>query len=345
VTFSRVLVIAEAGVNHNGDLEIAKRLVAAAAEAGADAVKFQTFHADEIASPQAARAEYQIRNSRIQAESQLDMLRGLELGRDAHFELAECAKKKGILFLSSPFDANSTDLLDEIGVPLFKLGSGEITNIPLLRHVARKRKPVILSTGMATLDEVAHALHILRAEGGDDDILLMHCLTQYPAPAAEVNLRAMQAMAATFHLPVGYSDHTEGNEIAFAATALGACCIEKHFTLSRTMEGPDHAASQEPDELKALVRGIRNIELALGDGIKRPAPCEMPNRLLVRRSIFAAEEIPSGRVLTAAMLACKRPGTGIPAECFDELVGRRAVRRFKAGEMLSWKALSKGANG
>jgi sialic acid synthase SpsE len=155
----------------------------------------------------------------------------------------------------------------------------------------------------------------------------------------------MQAMAATFHLPVGYSDHTEGNEIAFAATALGACCIEKHFTLSRTMEGPDHAASQEPDELKALVRGIRNIELALGDGIKRPAPCEMPNRLLVRRSIFAAEEIPSGRVLTAAMLACKRPGTGIPAECFDELVGRRAVRRFKAGEMLSWKALSKGANG
>jgi len=345
VTFSRVLVIAEAGVNHNGDLEIAKRLVAAAAEAGADAVKFQTFHADEIASPQAARAEYQIRNSRIQAESQLDMLRGLELGRDAHFELAECAKKKGILFLSSPFDANSTDLLDEIGVPLFKLGSGEITNIPLLRHVARKRKPVILSTGMATLDEVAHALRILRAEAGDDDILLMHCLTQYPAPAAEVNLRAMQAMAATFHLPVGYSDHTEGNEIAFAATALGACCIEKHFTLSRTMEGPDHAASQEPDELKALVRGIRNIELALGDGIKRPAPCEMPNRLLVRRSIFAAEEIPSGRVLTAAMLACKRPGTGIPAERFDELVGRRAVRRFKAGEMLSWKALSKGANG
>jgi N,N'-diacetyllegionaminate synthase len=344
VNFSRVLVIAEAGVNHNGDLEIAKQLVAAAAEAGADAIKFQTFRADEIASPQAARAEYQVRNSRVQDQSQLDMLRSLELGRDAHFELAGCAKKKGILFLSSPFDANSTDLLDEIGVPLFKLGSGEITNIPLLRHVARKGKPVILSTGMATLDEVAHALRILRAEG-DDDIVLMHCITAYPAPAAEVNLRAMQCMAATFHLPAGYSDHTEGNEIAFAATALGACCIEKHFTLSRTMEGPDHPASQEPDELKALVRGIRNIELALGDGIKRPAPCEMPNRLLVRRSVFAAEEIPSGRVLTAAMLACKRPGTGIPAECFDELVGRRAVRRFRAGEMLSWKALSKGANG
>jgi N,N'-diacetyllegionaminate synthase len=344
VNFARVLIIAEAGVNHNGDPEVAKRLVAAAAAAGADAVKFQTFCADEVASPQAARAEYQVRNSRIQGQSQLDMLRGLELGRDAHFELAACAKEQGILFLSSPFDRNSADLLDEIGVPLFKLGSGEITNIPLLRHVARKRRPVVLSTGMATLEEVAHALRILQTEG-NDDIVLMHCVTQYPAPAAEVNLRAMQAMATTFHLPVGYSDHTEGNEIAFAATALGACCIEKHFTLSRTMEGPDHAASQEPHELKALVRGIRNIELAFGDGIKRPAPCEMPNRLLVRRSVFAAEEIPSGRVLTAAMLACKRPGTGIPAECFDELVGRRAVRRFRAGEMLDCGALSKDFSG
>jgi len=344
VNFSRVLVIAEAGVNHNGDLGIAKRLVAATATAGADAVKFQTFRADEVASPHADRAEYQVRNSRVKCQSQLDMLRNLELGRDAHFELADYAKEKGILFLSSPFDRNSVDLLDEIGVPLFKLGSGEITNIPLLRHVARKHRPVILSTGMATLDEVAHGLHILQA-GGNSDIVLMHCVTQYPAPATEVNLRAMQAMAATFHLPVGYSDHTEGNEIAFAATALGACCIEKHFTLSRAMEGPDHTASQEPRELKALVDGIRNIELALGDGIKRPAPCEMPNRLLVRRSVFAAEEIPLGRVLTAAMLACKRPGTGIPAERFDELVGRKAVRRFGAGEMLDWDALSKDSNG
>jgi len=344
VNFSRVLVIAEAGVNHNGDLEIAKRLVAAAAEAGADAVKFQTFRADEVASPQAARAEYQVRNGRTQGQSQLDMLRGLELGRDAHFALAQYAEEKGILFLSSPFDPTSTDLLEEIGVPLFKLGSGEITNIPLLRHVARKRRPVILSTGMATLDEVGHALRVLQTEG-NDDIVLMHCVTQYPAPAAEVNLRAMPAMAATFHLPVGYSDHTEGNEIAFAATALSACCIEKHFTLSRTMEGPDHPASLQPQDLKALVRGIRNIELALGDGIKRPAPCEMPNRLLVRRSVFAAEEIPLGRVLTAAMLACKRPGTGIPAERFDELVGRRTVRRFGAGEMLDWDALSKDFNG
>jgi len=339
VNFSQVLVIAEAGVNHNGDLEIAKRLVAAAAEAGADAVKFQTFRADEVASPQADRAEYQVRNSRVQSQSQLDMLRGLELDRAAHFEIAEYAKLKRILFLSSPFDGPSADLLDEVGVPLFKLGSGEITNIPLLRHVARKRKRIILSTGMATLGEVAHALRILQMEG-NDDIVLMHCVTQYPAPAAEVNLRAMQAMAATLHLPVGYSDHTEGNEIAFAATALGACCIEKHFTLSRTMEGCDQAASQEPRELKALVRGIRNIELALGDGIKRPAPCEMPNRLLVRRSVFAVEEIPLGRVLTAAMLACKRPGTGIPAERFDELVGRRTGRSFRAGEMLDWDALS-----
>ncbi len=338
--FSRVLVIAEAGVNHNGDLEIARRLIAAGAEAGADAIKFQTFRADEVASPQAAKAEYQNRNSRAQGQSQFDMLRSLELGRDAHFELANYAKQKGILFLSSPFDRQSADLLDEIGVPLFKLGSGEITNLPLLRHVARKRRPVILSTGMATLDEVAHAVRIMQV-AGNEDIVLLHCVTQYPAPAAEVNLRAMQAMAATFHLPVGYSDHTEGNEIALAATALGACCIEKHFTLSRAMQGPDHPASQEPRELKALVNGIRSIELALGDGIKRPAPCEMSNRLLVRRSVFAAEEIPAGQVLTAAMLACKRPGTGIPAEQFDDLVGRKAARRFGAGEMLDWDALSR----
>ncbi len=344
MNFARVLIIAEAGVNHNGDLEIAKRLIAAAAKAGADAVKFQTFRADEIASPQAAAAEYQIRNLRSPRPSQRDLLRSLELDRSAHFALATCAREKGILFLSSPFDWKSADLLEEVGVPLFKLGSGELTNIPLLRHVARKRKPVILSTGMATLEEVGQAVRVLQTEG-NDDIVLMHCVTQYPAPAAEINLRAMQTMAAAFHLPVGYSDHTEGNEIAFAATALGACCIEKHFTLSRAMEGPDHPASAEPSELKALVSGIRSIESALGNGVKRPAPSEMPNRLLVRRSVFAAAEIPAGTVLTAAVFACQRPGTGIPSERHDDLVGRRTARKFSAGEMLDWDGLSQELNG
>jgi N,N'-diacetyllegionaminate synthase len=341
MNFASVLVIAEAGVNHNGDLEIAKRLIATAAEAGADAVKFQTFRCDEIASPQAAAAEYQIRNLRFprQRPSQRDLLRSLELDHSAHFTLANCAKDNGILFLSSPFDWKSADLLEEVGVPLFKLGSGELTNIPLLRHIARKRKPVILSTGMATLEEVGQAVRVLQVEG-NDDIALMHCVTQYPAPAAQINLRAMQTMATAFHVPIGYSDHTEGNEIAFAATALGACCIEKHFTLSRAMNGPDHLASAEPCELKALVGGIRAIESALGDGVKRPAPGEMPNRLLVRRSVFAAEEIPEGTVLTADILACQRPGTGIPSERHDALVGRRAIRRFGAGEMLHWDGVS-----
>jgi|SRR5712671_732339 len=344
MTFARVLIIAEAGVNHNGDLEIAKLLIEAAAEAGADAVKFQTFRADEIASPQAAAAEYQIRNLRSPRPSQRDLLRSLELDRSAHFALTNCAGEKGILFLSSPFDAKSADLLEEVGVPLFKLGSGELTNIPLLRHVARKRKPVILSTGMATLEEVGQAVRVLQAEG-NDDIVLMHCVTQYPAPAAEINLRAMQTMAAAFQLPVGYSDHTEGNEIAFAATALGACCIEKHFTLSRTMEGPDHLASAEPSQLKSLVSGIRSIESALGNGVKRPAPSEMSNRLLVRRSVFAAAEIPAGTVLTPAVLACQRPGTGVPSERYDDLVGRRAARKFAVGEMLDWDGIIQELNG
>ena len=346
MNFARALLIAEAGVNHNGDLEIAKRLIAASADAGADAVKFQTFRADEIASPQAAAAAYQVRHlhSTGSPPSQRDFLRRLELDRGAHFALAECAREKRILFLSSPFDAESADLLEEVGVPLFKLGSGELTNIPLLRHVAGKRKPVILSTGMATLEEVGMAVAVMRA-AGNDEIVLLHCVTQYPAPAAEINLRAMAAMAAAFRLPVGYSDHSEGNEIAFAAAAFGACCIEKHFTLSREMEGPDHAASAEPRELQALVEGIRRIESALGDGIKRPAPCELANRGLVRRSIFAAAEIPAGTFLTPDFLACRRPGTGIPSERHDDLVGRRTVRRFAAGEMLDWDGLSRELDG
>ncbi len=336
MNFSRVLVIAEAGVNHNGDPEIARQLILAAKECGADAVKFQTFRTDEVASPQAGLAEYQVRNR--STRSQQEMLRGLELSRGDHFQLAKFAKQNKVLFFSSPFDRASADLLEEIGVPMFKLGSGELTNVPLLRHVARKQKSMIVSTGMAALDEVARAIRAVREEG-NQDIVLMHCVTEYPAPVAEVNLRAMQTMASAFHLPVGYSDHTEGNEVPLAAAALGACCIEKHFTLSRDMLGPDHQASQEPQEFKALVEGIRRVERALGDGIKRPAPCELKNKLLVRRSIFAAEEILPGEELTEDVLACKRPGTGIPAEQLDRLLGRTVARRFAAGEMLDWGGL------
>ena len=336
--FPRVFVIAEAGVNHNGDLELARQLIAESAKAGADAVKFQTFRANEIASPAAKLAEYQIRASGDAKSAQGDILRRLELDRNAHFQLAECAKREGITFLSSPFDPASVDLLEEISVPLFKLGSGEITNIPLLRHVARKAKPVMLSTGMATLDEVARAVRIM-GEENNRDIILMHCVSEYPAPSAEINLRAIKTMASALGLPVGYSDHTLGNEIAWAAIALGAGAIEKHFTLSRDLPGPDHAASAEPHEFKALVEGIRAIESALGDGIKRPAPCERANRLLVRRSVFAASEIQPGSILTAAMLACRRPGTGIPSERVEDLIGRRINRAVRCGEMLDWSAV------
>ncbi len=337
----RVFVIAEAGVNHNGDLGIAKRLISAAVEAGADAVKFQSFRADEIASPAAPAAEYQIRtHGGASPSSQRDLLLGLEIDRQAHFELADCARQNGIIFLSSPFDPESVDLLEEVGVPLFKLGSGEITNLPLLRHVARKRKPVILSTGMSTLDEVGRALRVMQAEG-NEELVLMHCVSQYPAPASEINLRAIATMTAAFGRPVGYSDHSAGNQIALAATALGACCIEKHLTLSRAMEGPDHPASAEPGELRALVEDIRIIEQALGDGIKRPAPGEMAIRRLVRRSVFAAAEIPAGTVLTASLLACQRPASGIGSEHFDNLMGCTTERRFAAGEMLDWDGLSR----
>jgi N-acetylneuraminate synthase/N,N'-diacetyllegionaminate synthase len=334
VNFSRVFIIAEAGVNHNGDPKLARQMIAAAAAAGADAVKFQSFRAEQVASPQAAQADYQ-RRSGAPGNSQLELLRGLELSWDAHRELVQYAGEHRIVFFSSPFDCASADLLEQIGVPLFKLGSGEITHIPLLRHVARKHKPVLLSTGMATLEEVGHAVRVLQEEGSAD-IVLMHCVTQYPAPAGEINLRAMQTMASALRLPAGYSDHSQGHEIAWAAVALGACAIEKHFTLSRALPGPDHAASLEPQEFKVMVQGIRRIESALGDGVKRAAPCELANRQLVRRSVFAAEEILAGQRVTAAALACKRPGTGIPAERFDELLGRRAARRLEAGEMLSW---------
>lgn len=335
---AHVFIIAEAGVNHNGSLELAKRLVDVAAEARADAVKFQSFKTQKLVSVQAKKAAYQLATTNA-AESQQEMLHRLELDWDAQRELFNYCKEQGIIFLSTPFDTESADLLEGLGVPLFKIASGDITDIPLIRHIARKKRPLILSTGMSTLDEVAEALNVIYAEG-NRDVTLLHCVSEYPAPIGQVNLRAMETMHQAFKIPVGYSDHTLGLEAAVAAVALGARVVEKHFTLSRQMAGPDHKASLEPQELKLLVEYIRNVEAALGDGIKRPAPCEVPNILVTRRSVFAAMDLPAGTILSESMLECKRPGTGISARYYDQLVGRRTKRDFKAGEMLNWDGIA-----
>lgn len=333
-----VFIVAEAGVNHNGDVELAKRLVDVAAEAGADAVKFQTFKADRVVSAEAPKAEYQMETT-DPSESQLDMLRRLELSPDAHRELQAYCQERGVLFLSTPFDEESADLLDELGVPVFKIASGEITNWPFLEHVARKGKPIILSTGMSYLSEVDEAVRVIR-DAGCDQLILLHCVSNYPADPADANLRAMQTMVMAFQLPVGYSDHTPGIEVALAAVALGACVIEKHFTLDRNLLGPDHRASLEPVGLRAMVTAIRTVELTLGDGIKQPAQSEVNNRLVVRRSLAAAFDIPEGTMFTSEMLQALRPARGISPTFTDYVVGRRTKRSLKTGQLIEWGDLA-----
>jgi N-acetylneuraminate synthase/N,N'-diacetyllegionaminate synthase len=332
-----VFVIAEAGVNHNGDLGLGLRLVDAAAEAGCDAVKFQTFKAETLVSRSAPKARYQQLTTR-EDESQLEMLRRLELDRAAHEALRDRCRSRGIQFLSTPFDPESADLLSELDVPLFKVPSGEITNFPLLAHIGRKGKPVILSTGMSFLGEVEAALEVLRGAGAKE-ITLLHCTSSYPAAPADANLLAMLTLRQAFGVPVGYSDHTLGLEVAIAAVALGATVIEKHFTLDRSLPGPDHRASLEPRELSALVSAIRNVERALGDGVKRPVPAEMEMREAARRSIVAAVALPANTVLTAGHLALKRPGTGLPPSRLASLVGRVLKRDVAADELLTEDAL------
>lgn len=334
---TRCLLIAEAGVNHNGSLELALRLVDAAADAGADAVKFQTFRAERTASAHAAKAAYQ-RHAAGPEESQVEMLRRLELSEEAHLSLLAHCRRRGIRFLSTPFDPESADLLARIGVDLLKLPSGELTNHPLLAHVASKGLPVILSTGMATLAEVGLALEVLQGAGAAG-VTLLHCVTEYPAPPAEINLRAMATLRGAFQVPVGYSDHSEGDAVALAAVALGASVLEKHFTLDRALPGPDHRASLEPGELRALVQRVRLVESALGDGIKRPAPCELPNRLLVRRSLVATRPLGPGTRLAASDLTAKRPGTGIPPSDLPKVLGMVLARPLEADGLLTWEAL------
>ncbi len=322
------VIIAEAGVNHDGDLQAARRLIDAAAAAGADYVKFQTFSADRLATASAPKAEYQ-RAATSAGESQHAMLRRLELTRAMHEELiAHCAARQ-ILFLSTAFDALSVDLLVELGQDRFKIPSGEITNLPYLRHVGRLGKPVLLSTGMSTLAEVGEAIAVLEASGTPRRLLtVLQCNTEYPTPASDVNLRAMATMRNEFGVAVGYSDHSRGIEMAIAAVALGATVIEKHITLDRSLPGPDHQASIEPGELSAMVAAIRNVERALGDGVKRPSASEAKNLAIARRSIVAARAIRAGELFSEANLAAKRPGTGLSPMSWDGVIGTRARRDF-----------------
>lgn len=328
----RVFVIAEAGVNHNGDMKTAKRLIDAASMAGADAVKFQTFKAANLVCKTAKKAEYQLETT-DKSETQYDMLKKLELTRQMHIDLMEYCDKKKIMFLSTPFDIESIRLLSGLGMEIFKIPSGEITNLPYLRAIAEQRKKVILSTGMSSMDEVKAAVGVLK-DNGAKDVTLLHCNTQYPTPVTDVNLLAMVKMQEELGLPVGYSDHTQGLEIPIAAVALGAVVIEKHFTLDKNMEGPDHKASLEPDELKAMVSSIRNIELALGDGIKRVSESEKPNVETARKSIVAAVSIKKGEKYTEEKLTTKRPGNGISPMRWDEVIGMTADRDYKTDEMI-----------
>ncbi len=332
--FDNVFIIAEAGVNHNGSIELAKKLIDIAVEAGADAVKFQTFKADKLVSKHAQKADYQKQTTSID-ETQYEMLKKLELDENTHRVIISYCKDRGIMFLSTPFDHDSIGLLSSFEIPIFKIPSGEITNLPYLRHIGSLGKELILSTGMASLDEVQDALDVLINVGTPKEkITVLHATTEYPCPIDEVNLRAMQTINAAFGVKFGYSDHTQGIEVPIAAVAMGATVIEKHFTLNRTMDGPDHKASLEPSELKAMVRAIRHIEQALGDGIKKPSKSEQKNISVARKSILASRPIKMGETLSENNLVVKRPGNGISPMRWDEIIGKKASRNFSADELI-----------
>lgn len=331
---SKIFIIAEAGVNHNGSLELAKKMIDAAVHAGVDAVKFQTFKAESLVRKDARKAAYQQDNAIDKAETQYEMLKKLELTEQMHQELMQYCAEKGILFLSTPFDIDSIHMLADCGITIMKVPSGEITNYPYLREIGRTNKPVILSTGMCELEEVKAAAAVLK-ENGSRDITLLHCNTEYPTPMCDVNLRAMQTLREETGLPVGYSDHTQGIEVPIAAAAMGAVVIEKHFTLDRNMEGPDHKASLEPEELKEMVRAVRNIENALGDGVKRPSPSERKNRDVARKSIVAKRAIRKGEMFTEDNLTAKRPGNGISPMRWNDVIGLAADRDYERDEMIA----------
>ncbi|MEH2097777.1 N-acetylneuraminate synthase [Nostoc sp.] len=327
-------IIAEAGVNHNGSLDMAKHLIDQALEAGADAVKFQSFKSEKVVSSTAPKAEYQLLTTNPD-ESQLDMIRTLELSVEAHRELQSYSQKQGILFISTPFDEESADILEELNVPLFKIPSGEITNWPFLQYVARKGKPLIVSTGMSYLSEVEEALRVIR-QVGCEQLVLLHCVSSYPTNPTEANLRAMHSMATALQVPVGYSDHTTGIEVALAAVALGACVIEKHFTLDKNLPGPDHKASLDPKELQALVKGVRTVECALGNGLKQPTESETNTRAIARRSLAVTCDVVEGTILEPEMLTALRPASGISPTLQKLVLGRKVTRSLQAGQLISW---------
>ena len=330
----KVLIIAEAGVNHNGSIETAKQLIDVAVASGADLVKFQTFKTEALVTHITDKAEYQKKQSEKE-NSHFSMLKKLELNRADHEELIQYCMKKEILFLSSAFDHESIELLAELDIPLYKIPSGEITNLPYLRHIGRMKKPIIMSTGMATLEEVQAAMCVLIGAGTEKDkIIVLHCNTEYPTPMEDVNLNAMITIRDKLGIAVGYSDHTLGIEIPIAATAMGAIVIEKHFTLDRTLPGPDHASSLEPDELKSMVKAIRNIEKAMGNGEKKPSSSEFKNIPFVRKSIVAKKFIKKGELFSEKNLTVKRTGSGISPMKWDNYIGRFAEKEYQMDDLI-----------
>ena len=330
----RVFIIAEAGVNHNGSIDLAKKLIDVASNAGADAVKFQSFKAENLATKNAQKAMYQKETTNIE-ESQFDMLKKLELSTETHKELISYCRNKKIIFLSSPFDHESIELLEDLGLEIFKIPSGEITNLPYLRHIGKLDRKIILSTGMSNIDEVKNALDILINSGTKkENITVLHANTEYPTPMEDVNLRAMVTIGKELDIKFGYSDHTLGIEVDIAAVAMGANCIEKHFTLDCNMEGPDHKASLEPKELKAMVTAIRNIELALGSAIKNPSKSEIQNIKIVRKSIVAKTVIKKGEIFSEKNLTTKRPGGGTNPMKWDEIIGTKATKDYNEDELI-----------
>lgn len=330
-------IIAEIGVNHNGNIKQAKKLIDNASRAGADAVKFQLFKAEKIITKNAEKAKYQ-KETTNSGESQYEMLKKLELNNEAFISLSQYANNKNIVFLSSAFDYESIDFLDKLNVPAYKIPSGEITNLPLIKYIANKKKPIILSTGMSTMDEIEKSLKVIRNQKLND-IVLMHCVSNYPTAIKDVNLRAIKTLKEKFKVPVGFSDHTLGITISFAAVASGACIIEKHITLNKKLPGPDHKASIEPKELKKMVKGIREIEMAMGNGEKIPNFEEEKIKKLVRKSIVSSKQIPKGTLINESMISIKRPGTGISPEYFEKIIGKRTLVDIEEDELITWEKI------
>ena len=332
---SKTIIIAEAGVNHNGSIEVAKKLIDVATQSGADFVKFQTFKAETLVTQKADKADYQ-KNITDKGETQFEMLKKLELDRNAHEELITYCNTKDIQFLSTPFDHDSIELLNELNMPVFKIPSGEITNLPYLRHIGGMDKPIIMSTGMATLEEAREAMNVLIDSGlNKNDLTIMHCNTEYPTPMSDVNLKAMLTMRDELKVKVGYSDHTLGIEVPIAAVSIGATVIEKHFTLDRTLPGPDHAASLEPKELIEMVSAIRNIGIAMGNGVKKPSHSEEKNIQIARKSIVAKKPIAKGELFTEKNLTVKRPGNGVSPMVWDDIIGKISDKSYSKDDLIT----------